>query len=82
MLEGENLEKVWKAIIKQSFADLMNKGKKSKDKENRNWAKKWISMNNKEFIFICAFTDINPQALVDAKNKILKNNYSFRVFVY
>ena len=78
MLSGENLEKFWNRVVVQSFFDLMNSGNKKEDKDNRKRAKKWIDINNKEFILICSYADRNPYSLLDAKKKILSGNYNFK----
>lgn len=79
MLNGEDSKTIWTNVIVQSFIDLNNKGKEGEAKKNRKNAKKWININNKEFILVCAYADRDPKRLVSAKDKLLKGNYKLKL---
>lgn len=79
MLDGEELKLFWNNVIVQSFIDLSNKGRTNEDRKNKKEAKKWMDIDNKEFLLVCDYAERNPQELIDVKNKILKENYNLKI---
>lgn len=75
-MEGYNKEEsLWKAVILQAFADLQSNSKKPNMKNNKVKALLWFNLNNKDFITVCEYANLDPCYVWKRANFIKNNNF-------
>lgn len=70
-------ESLWKAVILQAFADLQSNSKKQNMKNNKVKALLWFNLNNKDFITVCEYANLDP-CYVWTKANFIKNNIFYK----
>ena len=65
---------LWKAVIMQALVDLGSRSNKKMAKINRVRSILWCNLNNKDFLTVCSYAELNPYYVYQKVQKIKKEN--------
>ena len=64
---------LWRAVIIQTMLDCLTQSKRKENIDARNDALQWFNINNKNFIRICKFANLEPSFVLKQVQNALKN---------
>ena len=65
---------LWRGVLLQAFRDLKSKSLKSIEKINRIKAVLWFNLQNKDFLIICSYADLDPFCVWERSQEIKSNH--------
>ena len=69
---------LWRAVILQAILDRLTQSKRGEDIKARKDAKKWMNVNNNEFLVVCNLARLNPEDVIQKTEKAIFNQEKWR----
>lgn len=65
---------LWKSVIMQAALDVINTPRNTRERIQRVQTIAWFSKQNKDFMMVCAFADMDPDHMINGIKKILQHS--------